>query len=178
MRLCHRFGLKRVTKLLMLRDERHRSFFLFLAVLRAVVQWYVKNRWKRHTVANDCRLLPRRDDAKLITQLSSCRKPKFNDRSCVNLDAMLTTQFSLYCKREVKINMHSLRSINATPPTGFEPVTSWLTVTRSSNWAMANEWWPNEKRIGLNSRFNNTIRFVWIIDVVCKNRTHDATKTG
>lgn len=43
MRLCHRFGLKRVAKLLMLRDERHRSFFLFLAVLRAVVQGYVKN---------------------------------------------------------------------------------------------------------------------------------------
>lgn len=34
----HRFGLKRVAKLLMLRDERHRSFFLFLAVLQAVVQ--------------------------------------------------------------------------------------------------------------------------------------------
>lgn len=51
MRLCHRFGLKRVAKLLMLRDERHRSFFLFLAVLWAVVQGYVKNRLKRHIVA-------------------------------------------------------------------------------------------------------------------------------
>lgn len=51
MRLCHRFGLKRVAKLLMLRDERHRSFFLFLAVLRAVVQGYVKNKLKRHIVA-------------------------------------------------------------------------------------------------------------------------------
>ena len=51
MRLCHRFGLKRFAKLLMLRDERHRSFFLFLAVLRAVVQGYVKNKLKRHIVA-------------------------------------------------------------------------------------------------------------------------------
>lgn len=51
MRLCHRFGLKRVAKLLMLRDERHRSFFLFLAILRAVVQGYVKNKLKRHIVA-------------------------------------------------------------------------------------------------------------------------------
>lgn len=51
MRLCHRFGLKRVAKLLRLRDERHRSFFLFLAVLRAVVHGYVKNRVKRHIVA-------------------------------------------------------------------------------------------------------------------------------
>ena len=123
MRLCHRFGLKRVAKLLMLRDERHRSFFLFLAVLRAVVQRYVKNIETTYCGKN-CRLLPRHYDAKPTTQSSSCRKPKFNDRSCINLDAMLTTQFSSHCKREVKINMHSLRSINATPPTGFEPVTT------------------------------------------------------
>ena len=156
MRLCHRFGLKRVAKLLMLRDERHRSFFLFLAVLRAVVQWYVKNRWKRHIVAKNCRLLPCHYDAKPTTQSSSCRKPKFNDRSCINLDAMLTTQFSSYCKREVKINMQSLRSMNATPLTGIEPATTWLTVKCSANWAMADDWWPNEKRIGLLLWNNNT----------------------
>lgn len=155
MRLCHRFGLKRVAKLLMLRDERHRSFFLFLAVLRAVVQWYVKSIETTYCGKN-CRLLPRHNDAKPTTQSLSCRKSKFNDRSCINLDAMLTTQFSSCCKREVKINMHSLRSINATPPTGLEPVTSWLTVTRSSNWAMADDWWPNEKRIGLLLWNNNT----------------------
>ena len=84
MRLCHRFGLKRVAKLLMLRDERHRSFFLFLAVLWAVVQGYVKNIETTYCGKN-CRLLPRQVDAKLTTQRSSCHKPKFNDRSCIIL---------------------------------------------------------------------------------------------
>ena len=102
MRLCHRFGLKRVAKLLMFRDERHRSFFLFLAVLRAVVQGYVKNIETTYCGKN-CRLLPRQVDAKPTTQSSSCRKPKFNDRSCINLDAMLTTQFSSCCKRRWKL---------------------------------------------------------------------------
>ena len=93
MRLCYRFGLKRVAKLLMFRDERHRSFFLFLAVLRAVVQGYVKNIETTYCGKN-CRLLPRQVDAKPTTQSSSCRKPKFNDRSCINLDAMLMIQLS------------------------------------------------------------------------------------
>lgn len=66
MRLCHRFGLKRVAKLLMFRDERHRSFFLFLAVLRAVVQGYVKNIETTYCGKN-CRLLPRQVDAKPTT---------------------------------------------------------------------------------------------------------------
>jgi len=72
--LCHRFGLKRVAKLLMLRDERHRSFFLFLAVLRAVVQGYVKNIETTYCGKN-CRLLPRHNDAKPTTQSLLCRKP-------------------------------------------------------------------------------------------------------
>lgn len=149
MRLSHRFGLKRVAKLLMLRDERHRSFFLFLAVLRAVVQGYVKNKLKRHIVAKIavCYRV-------IMTQSSQhnfCHVASQNLMTVVASywDAMLTTQFSSYCKREVKINMQSLRSMNATPPTGVEPATTWLTVRCSSNWAMADQWWPNEKRIGL-----------------------------
>ena len=111
MRLCHRFGLKRVAKLLMLRDERHRSFFLFLAVLRAVVQGYVKNIETTYCGKN-CRLLPRHNDAKLITQLSSCHKLLY--RFCLphlrHYDAMPVAQFSSYNKREVKINMVSINA--------------------------------------------------------------------
>lgn len=121
MRLCHRFGLKRVAKLLMLRDERHRSFFLFLAVLPAVVQGYVKNIETTYC-GKSCRLLPRHYDAKPTTQSSSCRKPKFNDRSCINLDAMPTTQLSSWRKRKVNFIWIVCTCSSATLPTGFEPV--------------------------------------------------------
>ena len=107
MRLCHRFGLKRVAKLLMLRDERHRSFFLFLAVLRAVVQGYVKNIETTYCGKN-CRLLLRQVDAKPTFQSTHFIKCDLHQFRCNDSNAMPTTQFSSCCKREVKINMHSL----------------------------------------------------------------------
>lgn len=120
MRLCHRFGLKRVAKLLMLRDERHRSFFLFLAVLRAVVQGYVKNIETTYC-GKSCRLLSRQVDAKPTFQSTHFIKCDLHQFRCNDSNAMPTTQFSSCCKREVKINMQ-FASSDATLPTGFDPV--------------------------------------------------------
>ena len=77
MRVCHRFGLKRVAKRLtepaeVARRTSSNFSFSYLAVLWAVVHEYVKNTPKRHivaTFAKSHRLLPRRIDATPLTEL-------------------------------------------------------------------------------------------------------------